>query len=178
MPDSFLDDAAAHHRASEVAPEIANHVDVHDNSFVAAVLDPNTKVKLVVETHLDDDTDADVAVVAVCPGHADQALHLPVGDVTGFASLLISSMREAAEVAEEVTRSDNDADVLQLIRERDALARLVLQWQNRRDGDPRPDASELVHPLLVEARRNADNAVALNARILQPLGATGPVGPS
>jgi hypothetical protein len=164
MTDSYLDDATAHHRASEVAPEITNHVDVHDYSFVAAVLDPNTRVKLVVETHLDDDVDAGVQVVAICPGHDDVAIDLPVGDVAGIATLLISSMREAAEVTEAAWKVDVDADLAAMQKEVDALTQLVLRWQNRKDGGPRPDASGTVcAQLIADAERRAKEAAAVAA---------------
>lgn len=161
-PTSFLDDAAAHHHQSGLgAVETAAHVDVEDRAFAAAVLDPETRVKLVVEHHIDDDIAAGVTVVATCPGQDDVGIDLPVGDVAGLATLLIQSMREAGSVAEEAATADLTANIEQQQREIQALANLVLQWQNRKDGEPRPDASACA-VMINEAQQNQERLDEIN----------------
>jgi hypothetical protein len=142
MSKSFLDDAAY----TDGAVGIATDGGICVRSFAAAVLDPESKVKLVVETHLDDDIDTGISVVAVCPGQADVSVSLPVGDVAGFAQMLVDSIRTAGAIAEEAASDDLNTVIDAYRRERDALVKLVLQWQNRKDGDPRPDAFNVTTP--------------------------------
>jgi hypothetical protein len=173
MTASFLEEAhpAATTPNWEGAADLG--VDCESRAFAAAVLDPNSKAKLVVETSLDGDDGADVTIVVSCPEHDDVRVDVPVGDVAGFANLLIDSMREAGEVAEDVAAVDKNGVLSTTIRERDALVQLVLQWQNRKDGGPRPDAADVdIKQLLADAEANAERAAAINGHPLQ--GAVGP----
>lgn len=175
MTDSYLSEPA-------LAPAPAAHwkeaadLDCEDDNlaaFAEAVIHPEAVVKLATEhTIVDHDViaggdgsgNADITDITLCAFGENGARHrlqLPAGDVGALSVLLVNAMRAAAAAAEEATSVDLTATIDCYRRERDDLVKLVLQWQNRKDGDPRPDAADIeILQLIADEQENQKRLAA------------------